>query len=203
MVRRRGLPEDHHLDVDVDSVVADIPDALDMELEPRRLAKPRLEVVPERDRAPGPVSPPERAQERPSVSESTPPASPAAQRRREDAGVARARVRPPRKEIGFDDETLGMLKELHDDGRSQSVEESLTRSECGCAAVRAVHAARDRISYRGVRLRGRHGSATARALKQELTDSYFRAIGEEYVEQNYREIRARIEDDIRREQEGR
>ena len=202
MVRRRGLPKDHSLDVDVDSVVADIPDALDMELEPRRPAKLKLEVVPERGRAPDPAREPERVRERPRGAGSTLAPPPAKPRQREEVSAAKARVRPPRKEIGFDDETLGMLKELHDDGRSQSVEESLTRSECGCAAVRAIHAARDRIRYSSIRLRGRHGSATARALKQELTDCYFRAIGEEYVEQNYREIRARIEEDIRREQEG-
>lgn len=94
----------------------------------------------------------------------------------------RGRNRPPRKEVGFDDETLAMLKDLHADGASQSMEESLTRSEVARAAIRAVYAARNMIEYRGVGPRGRWGTTTARALVDDLTESYVRAVGELFVE---------------------
>lgn len=158
MARKRpGLPEDHELNVDVDGLTepaADIPDFLDMETTrppvvlPR--AEPRLEVVQGRREAP---PPPPRVPERQPVEE--PRSAPQPQKRQVSQPKLRGRTRPPRKEVGFDDETLSMLKDLHGDGVSQSMEESLTRSEVARAAIRAVYSARNLVQYSSIGPRDR------------------------------------------------
>ena len=180
MARKPGLPEGHELEVDVEGLTepADIPDFLDMEVQPR--PAPTIQRT-----APTPPSP-EPRKERPPTAEPVGRPSETSERKtaakRAPQQQVRGRNRPPRKEVGFDDETLAMLKDLHADGASQSMEESLTRSEVARAAIRAVYAARNMIEYRGVGPRGRWGTTTARALVDDLTESYIRAVGELFVE---------------------
>lgn len=71
-----------------------------------------------------------------------------------------------------------MLKDLHADGVAQSMEESLTRSEVARAALRAIHAARNLVDYSRIGPRGKWGGASARALVDDLTDAFVRAVGE-------------------------
>lgn len=188
MVRKRpGLPEDHDLKVDVGGLdeVADIPDFLDMEERaapaPRPAALPqpaereaprgeKLRVIPAAPARPAQPEPDLAAQ--PQAQKPLPVKPPVAPAR------AKQRARPPRKEVGFDDETLAMLKDLHGDGAAQSMEESLTRSEVARAALRAIHAARNLVDYSRIGPRGKWGSPTARALVDDLTDAYVRAVGE-------------------------
>ena len=178
MARKPGLPEGHELEVDVEGLTepADIPDFLDMEVQPR--PAPTIQRP-----APTPPSP-EPRKERPPTAEAV--SRPSEERKtaakRAPQPQVRGRNRPPRKEVGFDDETLAMLKDLHADGASQSMEESLTRSEVARAAIRAIYAARNMVEYRGVGPRGRWGTPTARALVDDLTESYIRAVGELYME---------------------
>lgn len=164
------MPEDHELDVSAEGLtdIADIPDFLDMEQQPAPVPARRTEarVV----RAPAPAPKEEEQVARKPV---------------RGAAVRGTRVRTPRKEVGFDEETLAMLLELHADGCAQSMEEGLTRSEVARAAIRAIYAARNIIDYSGLGPRGRWGTPTARALLDGLTDSYTRAIGRFYVERYY------------------
>ena len=185
MARKPGLPEGHELEVDVEGLTepADIPDFLDMEVQPR--------PAPMAQR-PAPTPPtPEPRKERPPMAEPVNRASEASERKtaakRAPQQQVRGRNRPPRKEVGFDDETLAMLKDLHADGASQSMEESLTRSEVARAAMRAVHEARKHIDYSSCGRRGKWGTTTARALLDDLTESYIRAIGQLYMERYHRE----------------
>ena len=176
MARKAGLPDGHELEVDVDGLTepADIPDFLDLEV-PRPAAAPRP--------APALVEPRKvREAEQPPSAPQPDPASRKATPKRPPQQKVRSRNRPPRKEVGFDDETLGMLKDLHGDGSSQSMEEALTRSEVARAAIRAVYAARNLVEYAGVGPRGRWGTPTARALVDDLTESYIRAVGQLYME---------------------
>ena len=198
MAKKRGLPEDHALEANAEGVteVADLGDFLD-EFEPgaRKRPTPDLSVV-EGGRdggggraapAPEPVPAPSPAPARPAASEK---AEPPKQRREpkqaEPTVVIAPRKRPPRKEIGFDPETLQMLGELHRDGMEQSAEESLTRSEVSRAALRAVREARNYIDYSACGRRGKWGTATQRALQDDLTEAYIRAIGKLYVERYHR-----------------
>lgn len=173
MAKKRGLPEDHELEVDLAGVTeaADIPDFLDMDSQPRPVAVLR----------PAPrVQPDERRSEKEPEEPVRKPQAPAAKRAPQPPKVRRSR--PPRKEIGFDDETQAMLKELHQDGVSQSMEESLTRSEVARAAIRAVYMARNLVEYGGIGPRGRWGTPTARALLDDLTENYLRAVGRLYMD---------------------
>lgn len=125
MAKKPGLPEEHELEVDVEGLTepADIPDFLDMEV-PRPASTPRPAP------APAPAKPRE-DREAAEPAADLPPYSSARKTspKRQPQAKARSRNRPPRKEVGFDDETLGMLKDPHADGASQSMEESLTRPE--------------------------------------------------------------------------
>ena len=62
-----------------------------------------------------------------------------------------------------------------------SNEESLTRSEVARAALRAVREARNYIDYGSCGRRGKWGTATQRALQDDLTDAYIRGIGKLYM----------------------
>jgi len=178
VARKAGLPDGHELEVDVEGLTepADIPDFLDMEV-------PR----PAPAQAPRPAPAPTKPKEDREVVEPAPAPQPDSSARkqspkRQPQPKVRSRNRPPRKEVGFDDETLGMLKDLHGDGSSQSMEESLTRSEVARAAIRAIYAARNQVEYGGIGPRGRWGTPTARALVDDLTESYIRAVGQLYME---------------------
>lgn len=182
MAKKPGLPEGQELELEVDveglTEPADIPDFLDMEAQPRPAPVPRSSPAPVQRRE-EPLQ--EREVPRPAVSQ-VEIAAPKATPKRAPQQKVKNRSRPPRKEVGFDEETLAMLKELHGDGVSQSMEESLTRSEVARAAIRAVFAARNSVEYGGIGPRGRWGTPTARALVDDLTESYVRAIGELYME---------------------
>jgi len=200
MAKKRGLPEDHSFDASAEGVteVADLGDFLD-EFEPaaRKRPSPDLSVVAGgRDggggqaaveEPPRPAPTPASSPTRPATSERPDPPKPKRDSRKAEPTVVLApRKRPPRKEIGFDPETLQMLGELHRDGTDQSGEESLTRSEVARAALRAVREARNYIDYSSCGRRGKWGTATARALLDDLTEAYIRAIGKLYVERYHR-----------------
>lgn len=196
--RKPGLPENHDLGIDLGSLAepADLPDFLDMPSPrppapvvpapappvatpaataaprveiPRPPKQPALTVVARPEVAPAPAAPP--------VSVPPPDTD-----QKFKVSKGKVRHRPPRRELGFDDETLGMLKDLHLDGLSQSQEESLTRSEVARAALRAVHAARKLVDYSRIGPRGKWGTASARGLVDDLTESFIRAVGQLYVE---------------------
>jgi hypothetical protein len=139
MAKKRGLPDDHALEANAEGVteVADIGDFLD-EFEPNVRKRPaadltvmdggrdgggaKVATAPAREAPPAP----EPARQRREESSPQPKRSP---KKAEPTVVLAPRKRPPRKEMGFDPETLQMLGELHRDGMDQSSEESLTRSE--------------------------------------------------------------------------
>ena len=176
MARKAGLPDGHELEVDVEGLTepADIPDFLDMEASrPTSVPRPAPARAEPRD---------EREAAEPAAALQPDSSARKASPKRPPQQKVRNRNRPPRKEVGFDDETLGMLKDLHGDGSSQSMEEALTRSEVARAAIRAVYAARNSVEYAGVGPRGRWGTPTARALVDDLTESYIRAVGQLYME---------------------
>ncbi len=163
-----GLPADQTFGVDLTGLLGDgeepaeIEDFVDQELNANRR---KQEEPKKQNQTPKPKSSSKPAKlivEAPSANE----ASPA------------VRKRPPRKEIGFDPETLNMLAELHRDGCDQSGEQSLTRSEVARAAIRAIREARNRIDYSRCSRRGKWGSVTQRALLDNLTEAYTKAIYE-------------------------
>lgn len=177
--RKAGLPENHEIDVDLGSLTepADIPDFLDS------VPPPRPVVAPPPTPKPAPKTPKLEVVERPVELPAPPPRAVAAEPEAlQQKGKGRLRHRPPRRELGFDDETLAMLKDLHVDGVSQSQEESLTRSEVARAALRAVHAARKLVDYSRIGPRGKWGTSTARGLVDDLTEQFIKAIGELYLE---------------------
>ena len=199
MSKKRGLPEDHAFEASAEGVtdVANLGDFLD-EFEPA--ARPRQAPAPtptlkvtegNRGGGGGAAPPPVRPQPAPAVAPTSErtrqPAAKQPPKKAEPTVVLAPRKRPPRKEIGLDAETLKMLGELHRDGMSQSSEESLTRSEVARAAMRAVHEARKHIDYSSCGRRGKWGTTTARALLDDLTESYIRAIGQLYMERYHRE----------------
>ena len=55
------------------------------------------------------------------------------------------------------------------------------------AALRAVREARNYVDYSSCGRRGKWGTTTARALLDDLTESYIRAIGQLYMERYHRE----------------
>ncbi|MCB9610420.1 MAG: hypothetical protein H6716_27780 [Polyangiaceae bacterium] len=199
MSKKRGLPEDHTLEASAEGVteVANLGDFLDEfepAVRPRPAPTPELKAV-ESNRGGGGAAAAAPAPARPRPAPATAPAreqvrEPVAKqpaKKPEPTVVLAPRKRPPRKEIGLDAETLKMLGELHRDGMSQSSEESLTRSEVARAAMRAVHEARKHIDYSSCGRRGKWGTTTARALLDDLTESYIRAIGQLYMERYHRE----------------
>lgn len=194
-----GLPEGMNFGVDfggVTSDVADLGDFIDEFEAPPRTARPeksptssggggvesataKVEATP----TPAAVteekvvelSPPPRKKAQPAKKRSKPEQSESSAS--QPSAPAAPRRRPPRKEIGLDAETMAMLSELRRDAQEQSGEETLSNSEVVRAAIRAVREARNHIEYQRCGRRGHWGSASQRALLDNLTDAYMRAVG--------------------------
>lgn len=180
-----GLPNDYKLNLPAEDAPADISDYADEHFGNKKATTPTKTERAE-EKKPSAKQPP-RASGSSKVVRMTqtrtdaPPAKPPAARLRPSSQSSRV-LRPPRKEIGLDADTLRKIDELVEDVRDGSLEPGARASEVFRAIVQLVHEARHKVDYSRVSRRGQWGSPTARAFIAELREAFLKAVGALYEE---------------------
>ena len=74
-----------------------------------------------------------------------------------------------------------------------------SNSEFLQAAVHLIFRIHHSVNYAKLRPRGRWGEDSAREFIETLSGCYFKALGDQYVREHYKEVRAAIESDQERD----
>lgn len=118
------------------------------------------------------------------------------------AAEAASKRRPPRIEIGCDGTTKQKIKRIVSSLRDAGPQEDASASEFLQASAHLIERVHHLGQYSRLRPRGHWGSDTARDFIETLSDIYFDALGDLYVEERWAEIRARVERELARERES-
>lgn len=130
------------------------------------------------------------------------PSKPEVSRPRPKAPVAQPKKgRPPRIEIGCDTLTKQKIKRIVSSLRDNGPQDDASASEFLQATAHLVERVHHLGQYSRLRPRGHWGAETARDFIETLSDIYFDALGERYVEERWDEIRARVERELAQERE--
>ena len=116
--------------------------------------------------------------------------------------TAPTRKRPARCEVGTSPECNEHVARIVSELRKAGPQPDASRSEFYQAAAALIAPVAHACKYSRLRPRGHWGEASARAFIETLSELYYEALGSQYVEDNYEQIRARVEADIAREGQG-